>query len=790
MANSEQIDCSLSKIPFKTSLSFEYLIDEIKKISLKEAHPLQQLAKEIIWKLDEAPVLKKTITDRSVLNKNQSLVNQMMAFVFNPLNDTMDLAAAFPPFEMHPIYSTQLFDSTLKGEHRKLEMAEEIDHDKMLIAMLYQAYLAILEHFYDFRIGMDFPFTFKMTDEKNKTVKYFKKKINANYIRIKPLGRFKKLTSGEIKDLINNAHNLDLWNEKIPLEKFEFNGFLHSTYIDVTHDYVISELKTDLLDKNTIISQTGFYKIREKIRALIENPFVEFGLAASSKLDSSHNKNFVWNTIIPQPELKCEDYLGTVYEQAFVEKRIVLTDDFELLKKDKVVKAFLQKGIRSHAVIPLVLEDEVVGMLEFGCEGPEGLSMLQIKRLYDLFPIFALALKRSKEEWNDKVRAIIQEEFTAIHPTVEWRFREAVANLLDENSEKEPSGIEPIIFSDIVPIYGASDIRGSSVERNIAIQADLTEQLEHARTILEKGKQKRKMPLLDNLEYEIDKHLQTVNSGLKAGDEVSIVEFLKKGIDPVLLLLKGRYKEMVEPVDKYFQELDPELGVLYKRRKDFENSLTLINDKVGEIIDKEQVKAQQVFPHYFEKYRTDGLEYNGYIGQSLVKDFIYDDIYLKNIRLWQLLVKVKVAHEIRKLQPSLKTKLDITQLILVHSNPLSIAFRQDEKKFDVAGAYNIRYEITKKRIDKAMIRGTNERLTQVGKIAVIYSHADEIEEYKRYIDYMISQGFLNDSVEYIELEDLKGASGLKALRIEINFSEPDLNEDILFEEIKKVVEQV
>jgi hypothetical protein len=348
--------------------------------------------------------------------------------------------------------------------------------------------------------------------------------------------------------------------------------------------------------------------------------------------------------------------------------------------------------------------------------------------------------------------------------------------------------VDQIIFPDIVPIYGASDIRGSSVERNHAIRNDLTTQLTVASSILENKTYLDEIPLLNDLLYKVGKHLTTVNAGLKAGDEVSVVEFLKHEIDPVFKLLSNRYKEMQEPVNAYFEMLDPELGVLYESRKDFEESLTMINDEVSDVIDQEQIQAQNVFPHYFEKYRTDGIEYNGYLGQSLVKNMEYDDIYLKNIRLWQLLVKVKVARKIRALQPALKTKLDITQLILVHSNPLSIAFREDEKKFDVAGAYNIRYEITKKRIDKALIKGTKERVTQVGKIAIIYSHSDEITEYKKYIDYMISQGFLTDVVEELELEDLKGASGLKALRVEVDFSDLTSNK-IDVNEIEKVVEQ-
>jgi hypothetical protein len=49
-------------------------------------------------------------------------------------------------------------------------------------------------------------------------------------------------------------------------------------------------------------------------------------------------------------------------------------------------------------------------------------------------------------------------------------------------------------------------------------------------------------------------------------------------------------------------------------------------------------------------------------------------------------------------------QLRVASLILVHGNPLAIKFRMDEKQFDVDGAYNIRYEIIKKRIDKAFIK--------------------------------------------------------------------------------------
>jgi hypothetical protein len=85
----------------------------------------------------------------------------------------------------------------------------------------------------------------------------------------------------------------------------------------------------------------------------------------------------------------------------------------------------------------------------------------------------------------------------------------------------------------------------------------------------------------------------------------------------------------------------------------------------------------------------------------------------------------------------------------------------------VDGTYNIRYEIIKKRIDKAVIKGTAERLTQPGRIAIIYSQAREAEEYREYIDYLRASGYLTDDVEDVELEDLQGIQGLKALRVTV-----------------------
>jgi hypothetical protein len=136
--------------------------------------------------------------------------------------------------------------------------------------------------------------------------------------------------------------------------------------------------------------------------------------------------------------------------------------------------------------------------------------------------------------------------------------------------------------------------------------------------------------------------------------------------------------------------------------------------------------------------------------------------------LWQLLVMVEISRKIESLKSRAKNGLDITQLILVQDQPITIRFRSDEKQFDVDGAYDIRYEIVKKRIDKAYVKGTNERLTQPGKIALVYSQARIEDEYRKYFQYLRARHMIVGEIEELELEELPGANGLRALRITVN----------------------
>ena len=338
--------------------------------------------------------------------------------------------------------------------------------------------------------------------------------------------------------------------------------------------------------------------------------------------------------------------------------------------------------------------------------------------------------------------------------------------------------MESIRFADVYPLYGLSDIRDSSTHRVESIQADLLTQLDLAMAVIKSVGRAKPLPVLAELSYQIEKHAREIRTGLSSGDEASVVEFITTEVEARLRHLASYGPDAKAAVEAYRDRLDPALGLVYERRREYEDSVHLISECVAAFLEAEQVDAQEMFPHYFERYLTDGVDYNIYVGDSLVSDGSFDPIYLRNLRLWQLLVTCGIVWELEKLKDDLPVRLETAHLILVQSTPLAIRFRDDEKQFDVDGAYNARYEIVKKRIDKATVKDTGERLTQPGMIAIVYSQSKEAEEYLRYMDYLVAAGYLAGEVEQLDLDDLQGVNGLKALRIRVAKTSPDVDFEV------------
>ena len=613
---------------------------------------------------------------------------------------------------------------------------------------------------------------------------------------ITPSENAPEITDEDIKLLLDNYDDIDIWKEKFPVDSYIFKGFGLMNLFDVTVDENISSIKDSLLQKD---DTTIIFKLEKDLGEFFNINDLKVGFSVfdiqNLKLGSTRIKKSESIILNNEKTLACDKFFCPhIIDKVFTDIESVVISDVEkygqLSNQNNFYKRLKEKNIGSILLIPIKPNENAdLALLEIASPRAYELNSVNKQKLKDIIPVFEAAVERSSEEYLNILEATIQEHYTSIHPSVKWKFNDAAEQYLQDsfNNIESPKPKE-IIFNDVYPLYGQSDIKGSSIARNNAIKDDLTTQLTLAITVLKEACKSEKMPIYNELMFRVSEYLTDVEDGLKAGDEIGILDFLKKDIYPVFKHIKEINTDLDTLVNMYMKRLDNNLHVVYEKRKDYEQSVTLLNDRLAKFIDKKQEEAQDMFPHYFERYKTDGVEYNMYIGQSLTKEKSFDDLYLFNLRLWQLQIMCEMENVAFSILNEMNHELRVASLILVHSNPLAIKFRMDEKQFDVDGAYNIRYEIIKKRIDKAHINGTNERLTVPGKIAIVYSQEKDAREYVKYIKYLQSKKLLG-KVEKLELEDLQGVSGLKALRVEVIYNK-DFNpkESITLNDLIKEIE--
>ncbi len=777
--------------PFTSFLNFRLLVEHWEQ-RIREGH-LPAFASYIQNYIDGAPELKQPMEDGAVFAKHKPFLDFLMSAVIPTASGDTELTVALQPFRFKSLYSTEAFDRNISFDTFEKQAHANVPGGKITLGKTIRACMMILEKYQSFGLIAKNPRPVLVTlrDPVSGLDKVYRIEINHKFCDVIAKTEYKPIEKNVIKFLMEKLYDVDLWLQYIHPEDFEFHGLFIMRLIDVTEQEMLSSIKYDLLERNAVTRTESFVQIQHKLRSLFGIPDMRLGIAyldPNNNLVTNSQASECWNSVTCGDNVPCHDFTGSVYERSWMEKRYVTIENLEDYPFKSVIEdALLKNGIRNILLAPLIDGEEIIGMLELATPTPAKLNPVSAHKVENVLPMFTAAVKRVKEEMSTEVRAIIQEECTAIHPAVQWKFFEAGLNLLNRRRTDEKATLEEIAFKDVYPLYGLADVRNSSIERNMAIQRDLQQNLKLAKDLLTKIYTASKLPLLEEAIFKTDEQLRKINLGLASGDESNVLDFLKSEINPMIAHFEED-ENLQRPIARYRANLDPTFGVVYKRRKAFEESLGLINQAISDYLDDAETEAQKMFPHYFEKYKTDGVEFTIYLGSSLVKNRTFDLFNLRNFRLWQLLVMIEVNRKIEALKLKMKTVLEITQLILVHDQPISIRFRPDEKQFDVDGAYDIRYEIVKKRIDKAHIKNTGERLTQPGKLAIVYNQAKVEDEYKRYFHYLKAKGMITGEVEELELEELPGATGLRALRVQITsepLSLPAVDNDNLLKDIEE-----
>ncbi|WP_166922099.1 GAF domain-containing protein [Flavobacterium poyangense] len=758
--------------PFKTIISFHRLIESFEEIALSDVDYRSNYAKAILKEIATVPEFRNGIEDFSIIKQKETLIKNMFADLFPTALTNNEIKAITIPFQNITFNYTERFKKILRnaGDEFNVEIRDFDNH---------QFYInnccLILGCHYHQNIDFNRPFFYDIPDE-NGVEKHYRLLYNADFMEITPNENALPLTQDDIDLLIDNYNDIELWKSKFPPGSWTLKGFGIVSLFDATTESAISNLKSNLLKPDTQNVATNDV-IAGIFRSIFKIPDLEVGFIIYNPEDEKFIRPIKYESqmqsflLSSTQELDCKNaFFGCTFENLLTNKEPLVISNVQKFigasENKKLGEHLLKQNIQSCVFAPVIKDGHLLGVVELVSKQPRALNSINATKLELVLPYLTDTIDRYNTDMQHQVEAIIQREYTTIHPSVYWKFKKESQNYFQNTNPTKDYIFKEIVFKNVFPLYGQIDIKGSSEHRNETVKKDLKNQLTTILEIFENQKPNTNLMLLEQRKFELESLRDELDQPLKADTEQHIQRYIEEEIHPILKNTKNTDKSQ-KLEELYFSSLDEKTGMFYHERKKFDNAMSIINKKLASVLDKKQLEAQQIYPHYYERFKTDGVEHNLYIGASIAPTKPFDIMYLHNLRLWQLQTLCEMEMEHHQLKESLPYELDVTSLILVFSAALSIRFRMDEKRFDVDGTYNARYEVVKKRIDKANIKGTNERITEKEKITIVYSQNSEEAEYLKYIKYLQHKKILEPSIEQFEVDDLQGVSGLKAIRVKV-----------------------
>jgi hypothetical protein len=447
----------------------------------------------------------------------------------------------------------------------------------------------------------------------------------------------------------------------------------------------------------------------------------------------------------------------SVFVQATSRGEVLNIPDLSLVTTTQCEQDVLDGGVRSLLLIPLVMRSttladstaQMIGIIGLSSSRPYAFDQADCSNATTLIPALTAAMRHT-----------IQDRFTNIHPSVRWRF--------EQEAERRSWGLppSPILFENVYPLYGISDIRGSSEERNRAIQQDLLQQFYLALAVVEAVCADVSNALVNQLKLDLEDHIANLKQGISVDSEVTLLGYLNEQIEAHFPCFAQHSPAAALAIEQYQQAMHPEHRCVYQARAVYDQTITHINQLLRQTWNQWQTSMQAITRHYCDIEATDGIDHMIYTGKAIDPEF--SDFQLRSLRYEQLRAVCDCARQSFTLKQKYDTDLVITHLVLVQAFTVDIMHDENtERLFDVRGTRDTRYEIVKKRIDKARDAETDDRITQPGMLTIVYSTNDEWQEYQQYLRYLQREGIVGESVAQGTVEPLQGVSGLKFARIEV-----------------------
>lgn len=598
--------------------------------------------------------------------------------------------------------------------------------------------------------------TFPGTTARPRFIEFWLDLSQLHVTRVDPDAVAPEYSDGELKQF-QQTKDWKCLEERLVLENYRVEGYLLLEGCDVTGRESILRLTQLLIDRESILSAEKFRRVNQRLRAMFR---VRDTVILCAERERVQMYIGLGERDFSPIRYSMQSLEGSHFLRAAQANRIWSVPDLTADCKTDCERWLLNEGVRSLLLIPVVVrsndtkteERQLAGLVGMMSDRPHNFNRLDCQHAIELIPAFTCALRQAIQQHVSSIRNI--------HSSVAWRFL--------QEAERQSWGLppEPIVFREVYPLYGISDIRGSSSERNRAIQTDLLEQCQLGLAVLEAVCKVQPSALTEQLRLDLIDYIATLRDQIAVDAEITAAEYLQRNLEVYFDYFAGCSPEANAAIEVYKQACNNAHHSIYTARAAYDVTLNQINTCLRKAWERSQALMQQTIPHYCDLEISDGMDHMIYVGKSIHSGFTA--YHLRSLRYEQLRAMCDCARAVFDLKSECETTLEVTHLVLVQDSPIDI-FHDDntERLFDVKGTKDIRYEIVKKRIDKAVDRDTHTRITQPGMLTVVYSTDEEWEEYYQYLRYLAREGWVSREIEMGVVEPLQGVTGLKFARVSV-----------------------
>ena len=275
---------------FNSRLSFQPLLNTLKK-NINEGKPgAQKLYGELIEKIEAIPELLQPFSDLSLAKPYGEIIEMLLATLFPPsISEKESLYAVSIPFKFNAIYSSRLFQHMfLKSDSNEIAIPDSKIGRNMNSQKLQFAYRLIFKKFFGYQSEESSLVVYPYTDPVTNVTRYLEINLDTRFVDVSLVGDLPQVPENAICKKTNRLMPLEELRQKLPLDNFIFEGLVIIKINDVTEQEIVSQMKNALLGLHSFTDASVYEKLQSSMQSLLGMSEIKVGVTPFFQMNNHY----------------------------------------------------------------------------------------------------------------------------------------------------------------------------------------------------------------------------------------------------------------------------------------------------------------------------------------------------------------------------------------------------------------------------------------------------------------------------------------------------------------------